>query len=79
MLEPAKFTKNGDPDHYSYCGYGIGFDSSSSFSFPSFDWSKNNIIFGVDNSSSVHIQCILIIGKKYILCFKWSFNRRIRW
>ena len=78
MVEPAKFTKNGDADHYSYCGYGIGFDSSSSFSFPSFDWSKNNIIFGVDNSSSVHIQCILIIGKKYILCFKWSFNRRIR-
>ena len=26
------------------------------FSFPNFDWGKNVIVFGVDNSSSVHIE-----------------------
>ena len=26
------------------------------FSFPNFDWSKNTIILGVDNISSVHID-----------------------
>ena len=47
-------TINTDPDQYSYLGY--GFDSLLLFSFPSFDWGKNNVIFGVKNSSSVHID-----------------------
>ena len=34
--------------------YSIGFDSGSFFSYPGFDWSRNAIIFGVDDSSSVH-------------------------
>ena len=52
----VKITKNADPDKYSYSGYGIGFDSRSLFSIPNFDWGKNVVIFGVDMSSSVHID-----------------------
>ena len=44
----VKITKNADPDKYSYSGYGVGFDSYSLFSIPTFDWGKNVIIFGVD-------------------------------
>ena len=47
-------TKNADPDKYSYFGFGIGFDSHSPFLHQNFDWSKNVIIFRVDNNSSVH-------------------------
>ena len=43
-------------------------DSSSLFSMPNFDWGKNVIIFGVDMSSSVHIdnknRDILILDKR---------------
>ena len=53
MFRAVKLTENADPDKYFYSGYGIGFDSSSLFSFQNFDW-KNVIIFGVDNSLSVH-------------------------
>ena len=47
-------TKKADPVKYSYSGYGTGFDSGSLFSYPNFDWGKNVIIFGVDDSSSVY-------------------------
>ena len=36
-------TKNADPYKSPYSGYGIGFDSSSLFSTPNFDWGKNAI------------------------------------
>ena len=43
-------------------------DSSSLFSMPNFDWGKNVIIFGIDMSSSVHIdnknRDILILDKR---------------
>ena len=52
----VKLTKNADPDKYSYSGYGIGFNTCLFFSAPNFDLSKNVIIIGVDNSSSVHID-----------------------
>ena len=67
MFGNVKITKNADTDKYSYSGYGIGFDSSSHFSIPSFDWGKNTIIFRVGMSSSLHIDTrnkdILILGK----------------
>ena len=63
----VQLTKNTDPDKYSYSGYGIGFDSRSHFSAPNFNWGKNIVIFGVANSSSVHIdnkkKDILVLGK----------------
>ena len=49
----VKLTKNADPDKYRYSGYGIGFDSRSEFLFTD---GKNAIIFGVDMSSSVHVD-----------------------
>ena len=56
------FTKN----RYVCSGCGIGFDSCSEFSLPDGRVGKNVIIFGVDMSSSVHIDYkkkdILILG-----------------
>ena len=49
-----KLTRNADPDKYVYIGYYIGFDVRSQFSWSNGECSKNVVIFGVDNSSSVH-------------------------
>ena len=61
-------TKNADIDKYGYSGYGIGFDRRSSFSFPGGGFGQNVLIFGVDMSSSAHIdnkkKDILILGKE---------------
>ena len=58
--------KNADINKYGYSGYGIGFDRKSSFSFPGSGFGQNVIIFGVDMSSSAHIdnkkKDILILG-----------------
>ena len=60
-------TENVDIDKYGYSGYGIGFNRRSSFSFPSVGFSQNILIFGVDMSSSAHIdnkkKDILVLGK----------------
>ena len=52
---------------YGYFGYGIGYDRRSSFSFPGGRSGQNLLIFGVDMSSSSHIdnmkKCILVLGK----------------
>ena len=66
--------KNWDPyldtfhavDLYQYSGYGIGFDIKISYSIGN-DIGRNVIIFGVDMSSSPHIENkkkdILILSK----------------
>ena len=41
---------------YGYPGYGNGFDRKSSFSFPGGGFVENVIIFGVDMSSSIHVD-----------------------
>ena len=60
-------TKNADIDKYGYSSYGIGFDRRSRFSFPSGGFGQNILIFGVDMSSSAHIdnkkKDILVLGK----------------
>ena len=48
-----KLSKNTDLDKYGYSGFGIGFEARSQFSWPHGSWSKNVVIFGVDNSSGV--------------------------
>ena len=67
LFGAVSLTKNVDIDKYGYSGYGIGFDRKSSVSFPSDGFSQNVIIFGVDMSSSAHIDNkkndILILGK----------------
>ena len=60
-MELFNLTNNNDTDKYSHLGYGIGFDSHSLLSILNY-WSKNVIIFEVENSSSVHID-----NKKNIL------------
>ena len=56
LLGAVTLTKNTDIDKYGYSGYGIGFDRGSSFSFPGGGFGQNIIIFGVDMSSSPHID-----------------------
>ena len=60
-------TKNADIEKYGYSGYGIGFDRRSSFSFPSGGFGQNVLIFGVDMSSSMHVnnkkKDILVLGR----------------
>ena len=67
MFGAVKLTNNADIDKYLYSGYGIGFDRKGSFSFPGGGFGLNVIIFGVDMSSSVHVdnkkKDILILGK----------------
>ena len=67
MTGDVKLAKNADLDKYIYNGYGIGFDSRSEFSLHDGSIGKNIIIFGVDMSSSVHIdekgKDILILRK----------------
>ena len=60
-------TKNVDIDKNKYSEYGIGFDRSGVYLLPGGSFSRNVVIFGVDMSSSVHvdnkIKDILILGK----------------
>ena len=67
MFGAVKITKNIDPEKCVYTSYGIEFNSCLEFSLPNGSISKNVIIFGVDMSSSVHIDNkkkeILILGK----------------
>ena len=67
LFGAVTLTKNTDIDKYQYSGYGIRFDRKSSFSFPNGGFGQNVIIFGVDISSSAHVdnkkKDILILGK----------------
>ena len=62
----CSLSKHADIDQYEYSGYGIGFDRKGEFTFGN-AFSRNCIIFGVDMSSSVHVDYkkkdILILGK----------------
>ena len=49
-------SKNADIDKYGCSGYGNGFDRRSSSSFPGGRFGQNVLIFGVDMSSSTHID-----------------------
>ena len=67
LFGAVTLTNNVDIDKYGYSGYGIGFDRKSSFLLPGGGIGQNVIIFGVDMSSSVHVdnkkKDILITGK----------------
>ena len=66
LFGAAKLTKHVGIDQYKYSGYGIGFDRKGFFSLGS-EIGRNVIIFGVDMSSSPHIdnkkKDILILDK----------------
>ena len=63
----VKITKNAITDKYSYSGYGIEFNTREYHSLSDGGIGKNVIIFGINMSSSVHIdnkvKDILIFGK----------------
>ena len=67
LFGAVTLTKNADIDKYGYSGYGIEFDRKGSFSFSSGGYGQNLIIFGVDMSSSIHIdnkkKDMLILGR----------------
>ena len=73
LFGAVTLTKNADIDKYGYSGYGIGFDRRGSFSFPDGGFGQNLLIFGVDMSSSAHIDN----KRKYISSWKRT-NTRIR-
>ena len=56
LFGAVTLTKNADIDKYVYSGYGTRFDRKTSFSFPSGGLGQNVIIFGVDMSSSIHVD-----------------------
>ena len=56
LFGAVKVTKNADVNKYKHSGYGIGFDGKWVFTHPSGSFGNNAIIFGVDLSSSVHID-----------------------
>ena len=70
LFGAVKITKNANTLHYKYEGYGICFDSESSFSFDNGIDAKNVIIFGVNNSNSSHstnkTQNIYVLGKYFV-------------
>ena len=73
LFGAVTLAKNANIDKYKNSGYGIGFDRRSSFSFPSSGFVQNLLIFGVDMSSSAHIDN----KRKYISSWKRT-NTRIR-
>ena len=66
LFGAVTFNKNADIVKYGYSGYGIGFAGRTSFSFSGGRFDQNLLIFGVDMSSSAHIdnkrKVILILG-----------------
>ena len=56
LFGAVTLTKNADIEKYKYSGYRIGFNRRSSFSFPEGGFGQNVLIFGVDMSSSIHID-----------------------
>ena len=67
LFGTVSLTKHADIDEYKYSGYGIGFDKKEEFSFGNW-FGGNCIIFGVDMSSSVHVdnkkKNISILGER---------------
>ena len=52
----VKLAKNADPDKHGYTGYDIGSDLLSESSLPDGSVIKISIVFGLDMTSSVHID-----------------------
>ena len=67
LFGAVSITKNDYIDKKKYSGYGIGFDRSGVYFLPDGNFGGNVVIFGVDMSSSVHVdnkgKDILILGK----------------
>ena len=86
LFGAVKLTKNTDVDKYKHFGYVTGFDGKGVFSHPTGSFGNNAIIFGVDMSSSVHIDnkkrhfnswkgSDTRIRRAFINCRKNAFNK----
>ena len=68
LFGAVKLNKHANLDKCKYINYGIGFDSRPEFLLPDGSYGKNVIIFGVDMSSSIHVdnkrKDILTFGEK---------------
>ena len=73
LFGAVTLTKQVNIDKYEYSGYGIGFDRKGSFSFSGGGYGQNVIIFGVDMSSSIHID-----NKKRHINTRKRSNARVR-
>ena len=73
LFGAVTLTKNVNIDRYGYSGYGIGFDRKGRFSFSAGGYGQNVLIFGVDMSSSSHID-----NKKRHINIRNRSNTRIR-
>ena len=56
LFGAVTLTKNTDIEKYQYFGYGIGFDTRSSYSLPGGGYGQNVLIVEADMSSSAHID-----------------------
>ena len=86
LFGAVKLTKNADVNKYRYFGFDIGLDGKGVFSHPTGNFSNNAMIFGVDMSSSVHIDNVkkrhfnswirsnTSIRRAFINCRKNVFN-----
>ena len=67
LSSAVNLTKNSDINKYKCSGSGIGFDRGGNFSFRTWRFGCNVIVFGVDMSSSVHVDNkkidIIILGE----------------
>ena len=67
MLDVVNLSKNIDIDKFKYSGHSIGFDGHGYFWRPNGEFGCNVILFGVNMSSSVHVdkkkKDILILGE----------------
>ena len=54
LFGSVRIAKDKDPDRYVYSVFGIGFDSTATFSHSDGTNAYNVIIFGADSSQSVH-------------------------
>ena len=67
LFGAVSITKNADIDKIKYSRYGIGFDRRGLYLLSSGRFGRKVIIFGVDMSSSVHVdnkgKDVLILGK----------------
>ena len=63
MFYDVKLIKNTDISKYRYPVYGIEFHWRGAFLHPSGGFDNNPVVFGVDMSSSVHVDHFLILGE----------------
>ena len=67
LFGTVNITKNADIDKNKYSEYGIGFDRNGIYLLPDGSFGRNVVIFGVDMSSSAHIdnkrKDILVLGR----------------